>query len=209
MSINSDEPSTGSSHAKEPERAAAITAAITGFDMRDLLRRWWSVITQPRVATFDTQQSGASWLSVAIQLALLGVLDALLAALAVHANILVIVVANMLSAYIGFFLFAVLYFACARLLGGKGAFLPYAFVLALIYVPLQILGVLLGIIPVIGIFLLLALSVYQLILSVYATASVHHLTMTRAAAAVLVPFVLLLVLSSLLASATGLALFGF
>lgn len=183
-------------------------ALIAGFDTRDTLRRWWIVMTQPRVATYDTQQSGASWPSVIIQLAILGVLDAIAAVLVIHANILVIIVANILSAYIGFFLFTVLYFACARLLGGNGAFLTYTYVLALIYVPLQILGTLLGIIPTIGILLLLALSIYQLILSVYATSSVHHLTIAKATIAVLVPFVLLLILSSVLANATGLAFFG-
>lgn len=193
---------------KKPGQAAAIAAAIAGFDTRDLLRRWRSVITQPRIATFDDQQSGASWLSVILQLAILAVLDAILAALVLGGNILVDVAANIVSAYLGFFVFTLLYFAFARVFGGKGAFLPYAFVLTLIYVPLQILGILLGIIPAIGIFLLLALSVYQLVLSVYATASVHHLTIGRASVAVLVPFVLLLFLSSFLAGATGTTIFG-
>ena len=194
---------TPSEHGQEPRARFNIQ-----FDIQDVLRRWWAVLSKPGAATFDAQQQGASWTSVFIQVGILGVLDAILTVFATRANVLVDIIGNVIGAYIGFFLIAGLIFGCARLFGGSGAFLPLAYTLALIYVPLQIIGTALGFIPGIGIYLLFALSIYQILLSVYATASVNRLSMAKAAGAVLVPIVLLFILDQVLGAATGLAPLG-
>lgn len=173
------------------------------FDIQDVLRRWWMVLTQPRVATFDTQQSGASWSSLLIQLAILSALNAVFTLLAGQANVFMIILVSLAAAYVGFFAITMLSFACARFLGGTGELLPYAYVLALIYVPLQILGAVLGIVPTLGTYISLALFVYQLVLSVYATVSVHRMTMGKAVVTVLIPFVVLFAVSYVVFITTG------
>jgi hypothetical protein len=194
---------TPSKYGQEPRARFNIQ-----FDIQDTVRRWWAVVSKPSVATFDAQQQGASWTSVLIQIGILGVLDAIVAVVALRGNVLVNIIGNVVGAYIGFFVIVGLVFGCARLFSGRGALLPLAYTLALIYAPLQIIGTALAFVPSIGVYLLFALSIYQILLFVYATASVNRLSMARAAGAVLVAIVLLFILDQVLASVSGLAPLG-
>lgn len=193
------------SKATEATEATEATPSFDGattppsrFDTRDLFRRWWAVISKPRVATFDIQQQGASWSSVVIQLAILGMVDAILSTIGATSGVLLGILLSIASAYISFFLLAGLTYGSARLFGGNGPFLPLAYVLVLIYVPLQILGLAVLLVPGIGPLLQLALFIYQILLSVYAIASVFKLRMARAAAAALTPILVLYLLGYVL-----------
>ncbi|MGH2515920.1 MAG: YIP1 family protein [Ktedonobacterales bacterium] len=189
---------SSSDDTREAPNIVSVKSPRVRFDTRDMLRRWWAVLSKPGVATFDIQQEGASWSSVVIQLAILGVLDALLASLGTTTGVILVIVGSIASAYISFFLLAGLTYGSARLFGGNGAFLPLAYTLVLIYVPLQILGIAVLFVPGIGPLLQLALFIYQILLSVYAVASVYKLKMMRAAGAALVPILALFVLGYVL-----------
>lgn len=177
------------------ETESPIGASVEApIEARDILRRWWAVLRRPGIATFDTVQVGASWPSIIVQTLLVGVVGAILAVIFVRTNVATLVIFNLLGAFLGLFVIVGLLFGAARLFGGKGRILPYAYVLTLIYVPLQLVGNVLGILPYVGSFVLIAIFLYLVLLSVYATASVHRLTLRRAGLAVLITFALLLVI---------------
>lgn len=188
--------STDTNETPDVADTPSVTTQTPGapVEARDILRRWWSVLSKPGIATFDSMQDGASWQSIAIQTLLVGLVGAVLGAVFIHTNLLAVVLLNVVGAYLGLLAIAGLTFASARLFGGTGKVLPHVYALTLVYVPLQLLGAILGILPYVGQYVLLALLLYQILLSAYATASVHRLTLLRAGLAVLITFALLLLI---------------
>ncbi len=80
----------------------------------------------------------------------------------------------------------------ARLFGGSGEFGPFAYLVAAIHAPIDILSAVLGFIPVLGGCGAFALSIYSLVLTFFAIKSAHRLSDGRALGTLLAIVVLVL-----------------
>lgn len=94
-----------------------------------------------------------------------------------------------------FFLIGVgMLYLVARLLGGKGDFGRYAYLVASFQAPITILNAVLNFIPMAGGCLAMAFSIYGIILAYFATKVEHNLSSGRALTVVLIPLILLILL---------------
>lgn len=107
--------------------------------------------------------------------------------------------ASLFLAPIAFFFWTGLYHLIANLLGGEGSYGRFAFLYAAINAPLTILSAVLGFIPLLGSCLALLMSIYGIVLLVFAVGAEYHLSNGRSVAVVLLPLVILF----------GLAICGF
>jgi hypothetical protein len=94
---------------------------------------------------------------------------------------------------IGFLISTGIYFLIAKLFGGKGEFGRYAYLMATFSAPLTLLSSLLGLIPALGGCLAIFVSIYQVVLTYYATKVEHQLSSGRALLVVLLPLIAFLV----------------
>lgn len=178
--------------------------------LRHLPRQYWNVLTHPKAATFAWEQGKAAWNSLWSQLLLLAIVETLvvLALLFLESFLIQLVLPSDASSFISqalplvalfaflfcmvlvpisFFFGAGILHLVAKAFGGQGAFLPYAYSYALITIPIGILSLLLSLIPCLGSIAQLAGCVYAVVLLVYMTMGVHRLSGGRAAASVLIP----------------------
>ena len=101
---------------------------------------------------------------------------------------------NLLTAFASFFLASGLYWLIAKLLGGQGSFLQSTWLFALIWAPISAAATLLGLIPILGVVAGVVLVIAQVVLTIFAMAAAHRLTVGKATVVVLVPLALVLVL---------------
>jgi hypothetical protein len=176
-----------------------------GFNLQDLLHRWQAVLTKPGVPTFDAQQSGANWSTIWISLIGYGIVQAILGFIGNLANRQQNA-PNAFSAFgyviwvpLGFFIGAGILHLIAKAFGGTSSFLTYSWLLSLVYVPLGLFASVAGIVPFVGIALVLGAGVYQVLLSIYATASAQRLTLGRSTLVVLLPVIASIVVAIIVA----------
>lgn len=170
-----------------------------GFDIQDLIARWRSILYPPSVASFDMQKPAANWNTIYICLALLGVVQGVFAFITgfeyrranASAPGLGTIISSFIGVFIAFFIVVGLIYILARALGGTGTFLEHAWLLSLIYVPIQAVSDVAGIIPILGGIIGAVLGIYSIVLYVFATASAHRISLGRATAAVLIPGIVL------------------
>jgi uncharacterized membrane protein YuzA (DUF378 family) len=100
---------------------------------------------------------------------------------------------NLLTTVVYFILASGLYWLIAKLLGGQGTFLQSTWLFALITTPINAAAALLGLIPVLGLVAYVVLGIAQVVLTIFAMAAAHHLTVGKATVVVLTPLALGLV----------------
>jgi hypothetical protein len=88
---------------------------------------------------------------------------------------------------LGFFIGMGILFVSAKIFGGSGSFLAQSYAFMLYYVPINGLGALLGLIPILGGFASFLLGIYSIVLAVFAMMASQRLQGGRAVAAVLLP----------------------
>ena len=217
MSMNPNDNPPGEGYPPPPPPANVYSAppSATGFDFQTLFRQWQTVLTQPSIATFDAQQPSANWNVVWIGLVILGVARAIFGFISAAETAGIThtagpgfgtIIGGFIGAFIGFFIAAGVLYLVARLFGGTGTFMPYAYALALFFVPLGIISAVAGIVPVLGVLVAIAAGIYQIYLAILATASVHRLDMGKSTAVVLIPVAIAFVIFLLLAVLAGIAL---
>lgn len=175
-----------------------------GEAIRELPNQYIRVISKPGTAVFAEEQSKAAWNIVWVQLIILAVISSLVGLAAFNVSLSTSTAASqqMLQSFraysgvfailflvftpIGFFIGAGLYHLIAKAFGGRGTFLTYCYCYLLLGVPLSIVSGLLNLIPFIGPFIAIAVSIYQIVLQVYMTMAVHRLTGGKATLAVLI-----------------------
>ncbi len=180
--------------------------ARAAFDWQDLLARWRSVIYPPSVASFDEQKAAANWKTILIALALLGVVQGVFAFITGfeyhRANTpypgVGTIIGGVIGVFFAFFIVAGIIYLLARALGGTGTFLEHSWLLSLVFVPIQAVSDVIGVIPILGGLVGALLGIYSVVLYVFATASAHRMTLGRAAVAVLIPGIVLAALVLLL-----------
>src|SRR6185312_11260527 len=94
-----------------------------------------------------------------------------------------------------FFRASGLYWLIAKLLGGQGSFLQSTWLFALIWAPISAAATLLGLIPILGVVAGVEIVIAQVVLTIFAMAAAHRLTVGKATVVVLVPLALVLVLA--------------
>ncbi len=186
--------------------------ANQGFDLQDLFQRWQAVITGRSVPTFDEQLPSANWPAIWIGLAILGIVRGIIGAIET-AVVSTVRIGNqvvstgspvgsffsgVIGTFIGFFIGVGILYLIAKMFNGSGTFLSYAYLLSLIFVPLGAISAIIGLIPVIGGLIALAIGIFEIYLAILATASAHRLPMDRATWVVLIPVIVGLVLALLL-----------
>lgn len=176
--------------------------------IQTLFQRYKTVLTHPSVATFEAELPTANWQAVWVGVAIMAVAWALMS---------LIVGAEQSSPYssgpslggalgigvllvVAFFFGSGIYHLIAKLLGGTGSFLPYAYAISLVIVPLDTVAGVALIIPVLGALVFLAAGVYSIYLLVLATQAAHRLTTGKAVAVVLIPSAVAVILSCALSS---------
>ena len=202
-----------------PPPVGTYNAPTSGFNFQDMLQRWRTVLSigfdsQRGIATFDAQQPAASWPAILWSLAILGAVEAVFNVITgfEYRNVtgtgpgVGTFIGGFISAYVGFFILAGILFIVAKLFSGTGTFLTYAFLLSLIYVPLEIISSVAGILPFLGGLVALAAGLYSIYLAIHATASSHRLSLGQSTAVVLIPIAVLFVLAVILTFTIGLAL---
>src|SRR5690242_7543192 len=95
---------------------------------------------------------------------------------------------------LGFFIGMGILFVSAKIFGGSGSFLQQAYSFMLFYVPINGLGAVLGLVPVLGGFAGFLLGIYSIVLAVFAMMASQRLSGGRAVAAVLLPAVIVALL---------------
>jgi hypothetical protein len=214
VSMNPNDTPPGAGYPPPPSNAYPAPPGAGGFDFQSVFRQWQAVLLRPSVATFDAQLPSANWNVVWIGLVILGVARAIFGFISAAETAGIThttgpgfgtIVGGFIGVFIGFFIVAGVLYLVAKLFGGTGTFMPYAYALALFFVPLGIISAVAGIIPVLGALVAIAAGLYEIYLAILATASVHRLDMGKSTAIVLIPLAILIIISFLLAVIAGLA----
>ncbi|HLX58641.1 MAG TPA: Yip1 family protein [Ktedonobacteraceae bacterium] len=166
-----------------------------------LPQHYFKAVLKPSVGTFTQDEGSASWSLVWIQLLVWSILDAALGVLvnlisrpttstpflrffALATSYGLVVLVPML-----FFLLMGIVYLLSRYLGGQGTFLEQCNVSLYIQAPLGILSKLLALIPGVGRILNSILSLYGIVIQVFAFMAVHRLSRGKAIATILIPLV--------------------
>src|SRR5207249_3543683 len=86
-----------------------------------------------------------------------------------------------------FFIGMGILYGLSKAFGGQGGFLTQSYSFLLFDVPLRFLAALVGLIPFAGGLIAFAISIYEIVLSVFAIMAVHRLSGGKATAVVLIP----------------------
>ena len=86
-----------------------------------------------------------------------------------------------------FFIGQGIYYGLAKAFGGQGKFLPQSYTTLLFSVPIGIATGIVNLIPIVGSFIALAISIYSIVLNILALMAVHRLSGSRASAVVIIP----------------------
>lgn len=174
-----------------------------------LPQHYFNAVCRPSVSTFVQDQGQASWSLVWIQLLVWAILDA---ALGVLVNVispvstgtsfqrffalatsygLVVVVPTL------FFLLMGVVYLLSKYIGGQGTFLEQCNASLSIQAPLGIGSKLLALIPGVGRILNTVLSLYGIVIQVFAIQAVHRFSRGKAIASVLIPLATIGVLAGI------------
>jgi Yip1 domain len=188
--------------------------------LRDLPRQYIKVFSTPSAATFAQEIPAARWDMVWLQLGMAVIIETMFLFLvglvpSLHAFAhpsMIPFLDNPLSALLTiplqFFAEMGLLYLLARAMGGKGSFVAQSYTSLLVCVPVNVLlsslGLALSLIPVAGVALFvllsLALSIYQIVLQVYALMAVHRLSGGKATSSILLVMLLFVLVGGLLSA---------
>jgi hypothetical protein len=99
---------------------------------------------------------------------------------------------------LGFIISTGIYHLLARLFGGSGTFREVTFAVSTFYVPLTVISAVLAVLPVVGTFLAIPVSIYMLVLFGISINAVHNLGAGKATAVILIPAAIVIVIGVLL-----------
>lgn len=185
-----------------PQGPRSLSVAI-----QELPQEYIKVCTRPSVQSFVEEIGKADWAIVWIQLLVLAVVSAifgyigsliyrspafvtgsssaytsLFTSLAVGSSVFSIISVPLL-----FFIGAGIQYLLARAFRGEGTFLQQCYAALLYQVPLGIISRVIGLVPILGAIVAFALAIYGIVLNVFAIMGVHRLSGGKAAAVVLIP----------------------
>lgn len=186
------------------------------FSFQGLLQKYQAVLTRPYVTTFDAELPRANWQDVWIGLVILALAEAIFGYITglefrsvnqpgPNAGS---AIGTLIGAFIGFFIWTAVLQLIARLFGGTASFLTYAYVLALVWVPIGVIQAVIGIVPILGGIVGFAAFLYGIYLTVLATQSAQRVTQGKAWWIVLIPALAAFALALVLALVFSIVLIG-
>ncbi|HXL35811.1 MAG TPA: YIP1 family protein, partial [Ktedonobacteraceae bacterium] len=184
---------------------------------QELPNQYIRVLTKPSAQSFAEEMGKADWGMVWIQLliwALIGTILGLiraaigLAGLSFVSNntfnpaaITALTVSGSTFSFISvpvfFFILVGIQYLLAKAFQGQGNFLTQSYTTLLFEVPINIVSYLLAFIPILGGIAGFALSIYGIVLNVFAIMAVHRLSGGKAVGVVLIPIAVLILLAFL------------
>jgi hypothetical protein len=199
--------------------AAPAAPLPLGEAIRQLPQQYIKVLTKPSAATFAEEQGKAAWNIVWVQLLALGIIGGVLVFLIfqlvlpgtlssmnnsnssaagtiaiIEGAAVGIAFSEIIFIPLGFFIIAGIYYLIAKAFGGQGTFLAQSYSTTLFYVPLSIVGLVIGLIPFLGSLAGIAVFIYEIVLGVYMMMAVHRMSGGKATVVVLFPLIVMLVL---------------
>lgn len=164
--------------------------------LRNLYESYKRVLLQHSVAAFEAELPAANWKSFWVGAGILGLAWSIaVMALGLFETGGELSGGSLLGGVVGMWVVVVgaifigvaIYHGIARLFGGTGSFLSYAYLLSLVLVPVDAFDAFALLIPVLGYIIVGAVGIYALYLAVLATQAAHHLPVNKAAAVILIP----------------------
>jgi hypothetical protein len=203
--------------------APPVAPLPLGEAIRQLPQQYIRVFTKPSAATFAEEKSKAAWNIVWVQLLGLGVIFGVLVFL-IFQLVLPVTLSSMSNSNssaagaitiiegaaigiafieiifipLGFFITAGIYYLIAKAFGGQGTFLAQNYSTTLFYIPMTIVGSVIGLIPFLGSLAGIAIFIYEIVLGIYMMMAVHRLGGGKATVVVLFPLIVLFVLGCFL-----------
>jgi hypothetical protein len=185
-----------------------------GQAIQQLPGEYIRVLTHPSPQTFAAEIGKADWGIVWAQLIAYAVIGAILAFLSslisptrltgtttsgISPTTFTALAGGVSFAYIiiipiFFFIWMGILYGLSKAFGGQGTFLQQSYATLLFQVPLGILASLVGLIPIAGAIIALAIDIYVIVLQIFAVMAVHRLSGGKATAAVLIPVAVVLLL---------------
>ncbi len=182
-----------------------------GQAIQELPNQYIKVLTKPSAQTFAEEMGKADWGIVWVQLLALIVIGTIFGlignAIGIASNpfastngvnpgaFLAFSVSGSIFSFISvplvFFIIVGVQYLLARAFQGQGTFLAQSYTRLLFDTPLRILSIIVGIIPILGWLISLALTIYGIVLNVYSIMAVHRLSGGRATAVVLIPIIVI------------------
>ncbi len=215
------------SHGTSPEALHAHTQIFETTPSRswdealqDLPRQYIKVFRTPSAEAFAQEIPKARWDMVWLQLGMAVIIEAMFLFLVglvpslhafAHPSVIPFLdnpFSALLTIPLQFFAEMGLLYLLARAMGGRGSFVAQSYASLLVCVPLNVLlsslGLALSLIPVAGVVLFvllsLALSIYQIVLQVYALIAVHRLSGGKATSSILLVMLLFVLVGGLLSA---------
>ncbi len=206
----------GYGYGAPPVQAAPLPL---GEAIRQLPNQYIKVLTKPSAATFAEEQGKAAWDIVWVQLLGIAILTGIFIFLvfqlvlpstmsssnvpagtvAVIEGLAVgIALAEIILVPLFFFIGVGIYYLLARAFGGQGTFLAQSYSTLLFYIPLGIISLVLGLIPLLGSLIGIAIFIYEIVLGIFMIMGTHRLGGGKATLVVLLPLILLFTLSCLI-----------
>lgn len=189
-----------------------------GQAFKALPGQYYRILTKPGSITFAEEMGKASWDIIWVQLIIISVITAVLTLLALLIvaffisssssdsssltalpSILigfsfVIMLLVLILVPVSFFVGTGISYLIAKAFDGKGTFLEQCYTTMLITAPVTFLNVLLRLIPFLGSLAAFALSIYSIILQIYALMAVHRVSGGKAALIYFIPWIALAVI---------------
>jgi len=198
-------PPTGGTYAYTAPPGRPVPAGLG-----TIWQKWLNVTTRPSVASFSQELPTANWRDIWITLIGLGVLSAITGAISSlyttqtytipQANGTTTVIRipagvswlTVITVPLAFFVGVAILYVVAKIFRGRGTFLEQSYAQALYYVPIQGVIAILGLLPILGGLAALVLGIYEIVLSVFAIAASHKLTVGTSVIVVLLPAIIVL-----------------
>ena len=206
----------GDSRYNVPPQSAPLPL---GDAIRNLPNQYIRVTTKPGPMTFAEEMGKASWDIVWVQLIFYAIISTVLSYLgtlisgsnlnsastsgsvtpalldSIRSITLGITFGQIIIIPLFFFIGMAIIYGIARAFGGQGRFVTQSYSYLLFDVPLGIVSSLIGLIPIAGAFIAVAIGIYRIVLAIFSVMAVHRLTGGRATAVVLIPIGVALLLA--------------
>jgi len=188
-----------------------------GQALQGLPNQYLKVTTKPGVQSFAEEQGKADWGIIWLQLILLGVFGTIIGLLRSAMGTALVLgsgsssastslalfegafagaasVTAIISVIVGFFIVVGIQYLLAKAFKGNGSFKQQGYNYLLFFVPLTAISYVLGLIPILGGLIGIALWIYGIVLNVYSIMAAHRLSGGKATAVVLIPYAVIALL---------------
>jgi hypothetical protein len=183
-----------------------------GQGIQGLFSQYVKVLTKPGAQSFAEEMGKASWGMIWIQLLFIGVIGTIVGLIGLALSTAVVSAATgssagaafalvggvftgtgslyaIISTIISFFIIVGIQYLLAKAFGGNGLFVQQGYSYLLYYTPIAVVSSVLGLIPVLGGLIGIALAIYGLVLNVFSIMATHRLSGGKATWVVLIPII--------------------